>query len=38
MDARLDAFQVMADPSRQHMLFLLSQGRMTINAIAENFE
>ncbi|WAC14930.1 ArsR/SmtB family transcription factor [Dyadobacter pollutisoli] len=38
MNARLDVFQVVADPSRRHMLLLLSQGGMTINAIAENFE
>ena len=38
MNARLDVFQVIADPSRRQMLFLLSNGGMTINAIAENFE
>jgi len=38
MSARLDVFQVIADPSRRQMLFLLSKGGMTINSIAENFE
>jgi DNA-binding transcriptional ArsR family regulator len=33
----LDAFQVIADPSRRQMLKLLSKDSMTINAIAENF-
>jgi len=35
---RLDAFQIVADPSRRHMLMMLSKKSMTINAIAENFE
>ena len=34
----LDAFQVIADPSRRQMLMMLSKDSMTINAIAENFE
>ena len=34
----LDAFQVIADPSRRHMMQLLSKERMTINALAENFD
>src|SRR3954466_6069339 len=34
----LDAFQVIADPSRRHMLQLLSQESLTINALAENFD
>jgi DNA-binding transcriptional ArsR family regulator len=34
----LDAFQVIADPSRRHMLQLLSKKSMTINALAENFD
>jgi len=34
----LDAFQVIADPSRRQMLMMLSRDSMTINAIAENFE
>jgi DNA-binding transcriptional ArsR family regulator len=38
MSARLDVFQVIADPSRRQMLFLLSKGGMTINTFAENFE
>ena len=33
----LDAFQVIADPSRRHMLQLLSKESLTINALAENF-
>lgn len=36
--SNLDAFQVIADPSRRHMLFLLSKKSMTINNLAENFE
>lgn len=34
----LDAFQVIADPSRRQMMLLLSKESMTINALAENFE
>ncbi|MBN9296006.1 MAG: winged helix-turn-helix transcriptional regulator [Filimonas sp.] len=34
----LDAFQVIADPSRRYMLQLLSKDSMTINALAENFD
>jgi DNA-binding transcriptional ArsR family regulator len=33
----LDAFQVIADPSRRQMLQMLSKESMTINALAENF-
>jgi DNA-binding transcriptional ArsR family regulator len=33
----LDAFQVIADPSRRQMLTMLSKDSMTINTIAENF-
>lgn len=33
----LDAFQVIADPSRRYMLQLLTKESMTINALAENF-
>jgi|SRR4051812_43190190 DNA-binding transcriptional ArsR family regulator len=33
----LDAFQVIADPSRRHILELLSKESLTINALAENF-
>lgn len=36
--AQLDAFQVIADPSRRHMLHLLSEDNMTINALASNFD
>src|SRR5215467_2103240 len=34
----LDAFQVVADPSRRQMLMMLSKDSMTINTIAENFD
>ena len=34
----LDAFQVIADPSRRQMLMMLSKDSMTINSLAENFE
>jgi DNA-binding transcriptional ArsR family regulator len=34
----LDAFQVIADPSRRQMMLLLSRENMTINALADNFE
>ncbi len=34
----LDAFQVIADPSRRQMLRLLSKDSLTINSLAENFE
>jgi DNA-binding transcriptional ArsR family regulator len=34
----LDAFQVIADPSRRRMMQLLSKDSMTINALAENFD
>jgi len=34
----LDAFQVIADPSRRQMLMMLSKNSMTINSIAENFD
>jgi DNA-binding transcriptional ArsR family regulator len=34
----LDAFQVIADPSRRHMMQLLSKDTMTINSLAENFD
>lgn len=36
--AKLDAFQVVADPSRREMLRLLSMQSLTINALAENFD
>jgi len=35
---RLDAFQVIADPSRRQILYLLSKDSLTINALAENFD
>ena len=34
----LDAFQVIADPSRRQMLMMLSKDSMTINALASNFD
>lgn len=34
----LDAFQVIADPSRRQMLMLLSKQSSTINQLAENFD
>jgi DNA-binding transcriptional ArsR family regulator len=34
----LDAFQVIADPSRRQMLMMLSKDSMTISSIAENFD
>jgi len=34
----LDAFQVIADPSRRQMLRLLSENSLTINSLAENFD
>ena len=34
----LDAFQVIADPSRRQMLMMLSKNTMTINSIADNFD
>lgn len=34
----LDAFQVIADPSRRHILQLLSKESLTINALADNFK
>src|SRR3984957_9601654 len=36
--AKLDAFQVIGDPSRRKMLMLLSEDSLTINSLAENFE
>jgi DNA-binding transcriptional ArsR family regulator len=35
---RLDAFQVIADPSRRQILHLLSENSLTINSLADNFE
>src|ERR1700712_2662354 len=34
----LDAFQVIADPSRRQMLQLLSKNSLTINSLADNFD
>jgi DNA-binding transcriptional ArsR family regulator len=34
----LDAFQVIGDPTRRHMLMLLSEDSLTINSLADNFE
>jgi len=33
----LDAFQVIADPSRRQILYLLSKDSLTINSLAGNF-
>jgi len=35
---KLDAFQVIADPSRRQILRLLSQESRTINSLAQNFD
>ncbi|HEV8504792.1 MAG TPA: metalloregulator ArsR/SmtB family transcription factor [Chitinophagaceae bacterium] len=35
---KLDAFQVIADPSRRQMLVMLTKKSMTINSLAENFD
>ncbi len=35
---KLDAFQVIGDPSRRKMLMLLSADSLTINSLAENFQ
>jgi DNA-binding transcriptional ArsR family regulator len=35
---RLDVFQVIADPSRRQILYLLSKNSQTINGLAENFD
>ena len=35
---RLDAFQVIGDPSRRKMLMLLSRNSLTINSLADNFD
>lgn len=34
----LDAFQVIADPSRRHILSMLTQNTHNINSLAENFD
>lgn len=34
----IDTFQAIADPNRREILHLLSQGSMTINTLAENFD
>ena len=34
----LDAFQVIADPSRRHILQLLSKESLTISQLGENFD
>jgi len=38
MSQTLDAFQVIADPSRRRMLVMLSKDSLTINSLAENFD
>lgn len=34
----LDVFQVIADASRREMLLLLTEDKLTINALAQNFD
>lgn len=34
----LDAFQVIADPSRRQILALLTKNSLTINSLAQNFD
>lgn len=36
--SHLDAFQVLADPSRRQILRLLTKDSQTINSVAENFD
>ena len=36
--ARLDAFQAIADPSRRQILHMLSKDSLTINSLADNFD
>ena len=36
--SKLDAFQVIGDPSRRKMLMLLSEDSLTINNLADNFD
>jgi DNA-binding transcriptional ArsR family regulator len=36
--ARLDTFQVIADPSRRQILHMLTKDSLTINSLAENFD
>ena len=38
LQQRLDAFQVIADPSRRQILYLLTKETLTINELAENFD
>ena len=35
---KLDAFQVVADPSRRQILQMLTKDSLTINSIADNFD
>ena len=35
---KLDAFQVIGDPSRRKMLLLLSAASLSINSLADNFD
>ncbi len=36
--ATLDAFQAIGDPSRRHILQLLSKKRLSINSLVDNFD
>ncbi len=38
MQQKLDVFQVIADPNRRQILYLLSKDSLTINSLAENFD
>jgi DNA-binding transcriptional ArsR family regulator len=38
IEARRDAFQAMADPTRRQIIDLISKQPMTLNSIAEKFE
>ena len=38
METRRDVFQAIADPTRRHIIDLLAQQSMNLNAIAEHFD
>jgi len=38
MEKRRDVFQAIADPTRRHIINMLAQRSLNLNAIAENFE
>jgi DNA-binding transcriptional ArsR family regulator len=37
MEARRDAFQAIADPTRRQIINLLAKGSLNLNAVADNF-